>query len=169
LRARPPGTGSGYELFPNISYDRTGRLWLLYARHSGDGISFFLRHRGVRWSQPRIVGRGTAGDYVEIGQFLGFIAVDDRILAAIPLDGRRSRLKVFTKSLDTSPIEGDPAGVSRSHGVGRRGNGQTSGRSWVIALIVVAAAVLGSMTLRGVRHRSGTRPDTMPASDTTDV
>jgi hypothetical protein len=169
LRARPPGTGSGYELFPNISYDRAGRLWLLYARHSGESIAFVLRHRGDRWSPPRIVGRGEAGGYIEIGQFLGVTVVGDRILAAIPLDGRRSRLKVFTRVLDTSPTEDDLAEEAGSRGVDRIEKGQASGRTRVIALIVVAAAVLGGMTLRGVRHQSGTPPDTMPASDMTDV
>ena len=166
---QPIGMGAGYELFPSVSYDGTGRLWLLNARYSSGRIAFVLRHRGKRWSQPRIIARGVAGGYAEIGQFLGFTATGDRILAAVPIDGTRSRLKIFTKVLDTSATDDGRTGASRSGRVHRNANTSISQRAWVIALIVAAAVAVGGVVLRGLRHRSGTRPDTMPASDTTDV
>ena len=166
---QPIGKGGGYDLFPSISYDGTGRLWLLNARYSSGSISFAVRNRGRRWSRPRIIGRGPAGGYAEIGQFLGFTVTGDRILAAVPIDGTRSRLKIFTKVLDTSATDHGTAGASRSGRVDRDANTDSTRRTWVIALVVAVAAAVGGMVLRGLRHRSGTRPDTMPASDTTDV
>jgi hypothetical protein len=158
----------GYELFPSISYDGAGRLWLLYARYSLPNVSFVLRHRGDRRSRPRIIGTSGAGGYIEIGQFLGFAAVGDRILAAIPIDGTRSRLKILSKALEQPPTGVARTGESRSDRVDRNVNRKTPG-GWVIALIVAAAVVVGPVMVRALRHRSGTRPDTMPASDTTDV
>jgi hypothetical protein len=158
----------GYELFPSISYDGAGRLWVLYARYSFPNVSFVLRHRGDHWSRPRIIGKSAASGYIEIGQFLGFTAVGDRILAAIPIDGTGSRLKIISKALEPSPTDEARTGESRSDRVDRNVNTETPGR-WVIALIVAAAVVVGTVMLRVLRHRSGTRPDTMPASDTTDV
>lgn len=165
----PIGRGGGFELFPSLSYDGFGRLWLLYARYSSGNISYVLRHRVDRWSRPRIIGRGAAGGYVEIGQFLGFTAVRDRILAAVSIDGRRSRLKVFTKALNTSATDDVATGTSRSDRLDRNAKRDAPQRTWLIALIVATVAGASGVALRGLRHRSGTRPDTIPASDTTDV
>lgn len=165
---RASGRYNGYELFPSISYDGAGRLWLLYARFSSPNVSFVLQHRGDRWSRPRIIATSPSGGYAEIGQFLGFSALDDRILVAIPIDGTRSRLKVLSIALEPSPAGDDSAGESSS-GRPDRDTGTEPMGGEVIVLIVGAAALVGLVFLLALRHRSGTRPDTMPASDTTDV
>lgn len=151
-----------YELFPNISFDGASRPWLLHARYAEGSVAFLLQRLGSG-KRPHEVARSPAAGYSEIGQFLGFDVQDQRLLAALPVDGPVSSLEVITTSLKLPP---EPEPSPKAQDVEGLPKGETD--DVFFRLVGVALIIVGA--LFGIRayQRGGTRPETMPASDTTD-
>ena len=124
----PPGTGT--DLYSTLTYDRQGTLWLLTAAPDNGKVEFRLRSRGpLGWSEPVVVGAGTAGGYVELGQFLGLSASGRSVATAVPVDGPGgSTLQVFvqrTPAVDEHDVmQGAAATTLRTGPVGRDGPSQ---------------------------------------------
>lgn len=156
-RLRPLGTRAGYEIFPGVSYDGAGRLWLLYARYSAGTMTFILRHRAPRgWSSPRTIAAGPAGGYVEVGQFSALAASGERIVAAVPVDGAASRLTVFSKLLDAPPpssLSADP-GPPDAREPGPAATPRPESRLRSTLLLLLGGGLVGAIVLRRLRRSS---------------
>ena len=153
---RALGSNPGYEVFPTVSYDDSGRLWLLYGRHSGSEITFNLRHRSpTGWSSPRTISRAPASGYLEVGQFLGLSVSGERVVAAVPLDGPISRLRVFSKRLDPPPSPSPTASGSEGPSEGKEpssGGAPDDGpRGWSTVLLILGG-LFGAVALLRLRR-----------------
>ena len=167
-RMRPLGGSADYAFLPNVAYDG-GNLWLVYAAYSSGDLSFVARRRTQRWSSVRRVASGPAGGYAEIGQSLGLAAAGGRVAIAVPVDGPTSRLRVWTLTAAGSATTQEPdPDLPAESGGGREEGGDTDLRV-VLVVVGMTAAVCATFAARRLLYRRGTRPDTTPASDTTDA
>jgi hypothetical protein len=94
-----PASGA-FALSPTVAFDEAARLWLLSAHYDTGVVRFLLRAASDRWAEPLEVATAPGGGYREIGQFLGPVAQDGRVAAAVPLDGSTtSSLLLWTAAL----------------------------------------------------------------------
>ncbi len=82
----PPTQAGTAELLPQVVYDPAGVLWLLSARASGGFIDLALRRRATDWEAPITLARGSSDRYLEVGEALGLVAIDDMVIAAAPIN-----------------------------------------------------------------------------------
>jgi hypothetical protein len=67
-------------------YDRAGRLWLATAQLSSPTLTFALTSYSGRWETAAPVAASPAARFEELGESLGLVAVEERILTAVPID-----------------------------------------------------------------------------------
>lgn len=103
-RLADPPTLAPQTVLAAAVYDRAGRLWLATAELAPRSLNFVLASYGGSWETAEPVAVSPATRFEELGESLGLVAVEERILTAVPIDASgNSNVSLFALSAPPPP------------------------------------------------------------------